>query len=117
MTYTCGGCVRPFRMLFTGDAGAQTEPRILASGASVEADVLKVGHHGSAYSSAPSFIAAVRPKYALISAGRHNHFGHPAQSTLAALRNARTIVYRTDVCGAIVVEQSLDPGATTVLRC
>jgi competence protein ComEC len=117
MTYTCGRCTRPFRMLFTGDAGAQAEARILASGTNVEADVLKVGHHGSAYSSAPSFIAAVRPGYAVISAGRHNRFGHPAPSTLATLRSAGAKVYRTDICGAVVIEPGLEVHATTILGC
>jgi hypothetical protein len=45
-----------FRMLFTGDAGSEAEARILASGADLHADVLKVGHNGSAYSSTPEFI-------------------------------------------------------------
>jgi beta-lactamase superfamily II metal-dependent hydrolase len=56
-------------MLFIGDAGAQSEARMLAAGAGLEADVLKVGHHGSAYSSTPAFIAAIQPRYALISVG------------------------------------------------
>jgi competence protein ComEC len=51
LTFRCPSCSAPFRMLFTGDAGAGTEARILASGADLHSDVLKVGHHGSAYSS------------------------------------------------------------------
>jgi competence protein ComEC len=78
LTYRCTACARPFRMLFMGDAGAESEARMLATVADLEADVLKVGHHGSAYSSTATFIAAVRPRYALISVGRHNLFGHPA---------------------------------------
>ena len=65
-------------MLLTGDAGAQSEDRMLASGVDLAADVLKVGHHGSAYSSTAAFIAAVHPCYAVISVGRHNTFGYPA---------------------------------------
>jgi beta-lactamase superfamily II metal-dependent hydrolase len=53
LTYRCTACARAFRMLFMGDAGAQSEARMLANGADLEADVLKVGHHGSAYSSTP----------------------------------------------------------------
>ena len=82
-----------------------------------QADLLKVGHHGSAYSSSPAFIAAVRPRVALISVGRHNLFGHPAATTLATLRDAGTIVYRTDLCGAIVVEAETSVRASTTLRC
>jgi competence protein ComEC len=100
-----------FRMLFTGDAGFETEQRLLERGTPLHADVLKVGHHGSAYASAPAFLAAVRPRIALISAGRHNLFGHPAPSTLAALRTAGIAAYRTDRCGAIIlsVDDRLGP--------
>jgi hypothetical protein len=49
-----------FRMLFTGDAGFETEARLLMCGVDLHADVLKVGHHGSAYASSPAFLAAVR---------------------------------------------------------
>jgi competence protein ComEC len=103
LTYHCPGCTRPFHMLFTGDAGAQSETRTLASGVDLAADVLKVGHHGSAYSSTPAFLAAVHAHDALISVGRHNLFGHPAPATLHALHDAGASVYRTDRCGAIVV--------------
>ena len=90
-----------FRMLFTGDAGVAAERRFLASGIDLRADVLKVGHHGSAYSSSDAFLEAVRPRYAIISVGRHNHFGHPAPRTLAALEHIGATVYRTDEDGAV----------------
>ncbi len=92
-----------FRMLFTGDAGAEAEERILASGADLRADVLKVGHHGSAYSSTPAFIRAVSPRYAVISVGRNNLFGHPAQSTIETLQHAGARIYRTDEDGAVTI--------------
>ncbi len=65
--------------------------------------VLKVGHHGSAYSSSSAFIAAVRPQYAIISVGRHNMFGHPAPSTIATLERFGAHVYRTDENGAVTI--------------
>ncbi|MDB5041939.1 MAG: comEC1 [Candidatus Eremiobacteraeota bacterium] len=108
---------RDFRMLFMGDAGFLAEQRLLESGVDLHAAVLKVGHHGSAYSSAPSFVAAVHPRYALISVGRHNLFGHPAPTTLATLRSAGVMTYRTDHCGAIVVEPRMNGLTTTTLRC
>jgi beta-lactamase superfamily II metal-dependent hydrolase len=104
MTYRCPDCAHPFRMLFTGDAGAQSEARMVANGAALEADVLKVGHHGSAYSSTSAFVAAIHPRYALISDGRHNLFGHPAHKTLVTLSAAGATTYRTDRCGAIRAE-------------
>jgi competence protein ComEC len=94
---------RAFCMLFTGDAGAAAEERFLAEGADLRCDVLKVGHHGSAYSSTAAFIDAVRPRYALISVGRHNLFGHPAPSTLETLQRAGAKIYRTDENGAITI--------------
>ena len=97
---------RSFRMLFTGDAGSEAEARILASGADLHADVLKVGHHGSAYSSTPEFIHAVDPKYAIISVGRHNLFGHPAAATLQTLHEYGARIYRTDENAAITVSSN-----------
>jgi competence protein ComEC len=117
LTYRCGACARPFRMLFMADAGAQSEARMLAAGASLEADVLKVGHHGSAYSSTPPFVAAIHNRYALISVGRRNLFGHPAQTTLTTLQQFGATVYRTDRCGAISVEAGAAITITPILSC
>jgi len=108
---------RDFRMLFMGDAGFQAEQRLLESGDNLRANVLKVGHHGSAYSSAPSFVAAVHPRFAIISVGRHNLFGHPAAATLGALLNAGADSYRTDRCGAVSVEPERAVPVATTLRC
>ena len=94
---------RRFRMLFTGDAGVVAEQRFLSEGIDLSSTVLKVGHHGSAYSSSPEFIAAVHPKYAIISVGRHNMFGHPAPSTIEKLEVAQIGVYRTDEDSAVIV--------------
>ncbi|MDQ2865656.1 MAG: DNA internalization-related competence protein ComEC/Rec2 [Candidatus Eremiobacteraeota bacterium] len=103
---------RHFRMLFTGDAGSAAEQRFLGEGIDLHADVLKVGHHGSAYGSTAEFIAAVHPRYAMISVGRHNLFGHPAPSTVETLERAGATVYRTDMNGAITA--STDGSATTI---
>ena len=92
-----------FRMLFTGDAGVAAEQRFLNEGIDLRADVLKVGHHGSAYSSSRAFIDAVRPEYAIISVGRHNMFGHPAPSTIERLQQSGARAYRTDQNGAVSV--------------
>jgi competence protein ComEC len=105
-----------FRMLFMGDAGFQAEQRLLESRADLHADVLKVGHHGSAYSSAPDFVATVNPSSALISVGRHNLFGHPAATTLATLRKAGAMPYRTDLCGAVTLEAGTNARALAALH-
>ncbi len=95
---------RQFRMLFTGDAGVAAEQRFLSEGIDLSAAILKVGHHGSAYSSSPDFIAAVHPRYAIISVGRNNMFGHPAPSTVATLQRSGAEVYRTDENGAVTLQ-------------
>ncbi|HTU69313.1 MAG TPA: DNA internalization-related competence protein ComEC/Rec2 [Candidatus Baltobacteraceae bacterium] len=105
---------RRFRMLFTGDAGSLAEQRFLDEGIDLHADVLKVGHHGSAYGSSPAFITAVHPRYAIISVGRHNIFGHPAPSTIETLERAGAQVYRTDENGATIVTSDGDPASTVV---
>jgi competence protein ComEC len=101
-----------FAMLFVGDAGAETEQRLLAAQDDLRADVLKVGHHGSAYGTTPDFLRAVSPHDAVISVGRNNLFGHPAPATLAALVAANIAVHRTDRTGAVSVES--DGSAFTV---
>lgn len=92
-----------FRALFTGDAGKWAENKMLERGASLKADVLKVGHHGSHYSTSSAFLAAVRPSVAVISVGAHNDYGHPASETLKKLKKAGVTVYRTDRRGDITI--------------
>ena len=105
------------RILFTGDAGFETERRLLARGIDVRADVLKIGHHGSAYATSPEFIAAVQPRLALISVGRHNLFGHPARSTILNIEAVDAKVYRTDTCGAITVTIADNLHVASMLAC
>lgn len=104
---------RNFKMLFTGDAGNAAERRFLDEGIDLHTDVLKVGHHGSAYSSSPEFIAAVHPRYAIISVGRHNVFGHPAPSTIETLQRIGATSYRTDQNAAITIVTN---GTTLIAR-
>jgi competence protein ComEC len=132
-----------FRELFMGDAGEASEARLLTATGhcqpersrgtaaiaavsgdpstslgmtcdDLRADVIKVGHHGSRYASTPAFVAAVQPRLAVISVGRHNTFGHPASATLETWRRAGAHVLRTDLCGAISLA---DQSAATMLRC
>lgn len=86
---------------FTGDAGEAAETELLRSKQSLLSDVLKVGHHGSLTSTAPEFLAAVRPRIATISAGRRNSHGHPHREILERLTQIGTKIYRTDQQGAI----------------
>jgi competence protein ComEC len=84
--------------LLEGDAEAPVEEQMVAT-EPLAAGLLKVGHHGSNTSTTPSFLAAVHPQFAVISAGRHNPFGHPRVSVLDELGAARVRVYRTDTLG------------------
>lgn len=88
--------------LFTGDAEEFSENELLKSGQNLKADVLKVGHHGSSTSTSSAFLKAVSPKYAIISVGLGNDYGHPAESTLSNLSAVGVQVFRTDEDGTIV---------------
>jgi Predicted hydrolase (metallo-beta-lactamase superfamily) len=90
--------------LFEGDTQELSENEMVKAGYNLKADVLKVGHHGSHTSSSSAFLAKVSPKYAIISVGKDNSYGHPAQTTLDKLNGIGAKVYRTDQSGTIVVE-------------
>ncbi len=87
--------------LFTGDLEREGEFDIASKGYNLEADVLKVGHHGSSSSTTYPFLREIMPKYAVISCGKDNSYGHPDESTLSRLRDAGVTVYRTDEQGDI----------------
>ena len=95
-----------FRGLFMGDAGEHTEARLLADRVDLHAVLLKIGHHGSRFASTDAFVDAVHPHDAVISVGRHNHFGHPAPRVLATLTAAGARIWRTDRCGAVTFSAS-----------
>lgn len=90
--------------LFTGDAEAVSEQQMLSAGAPLRADVLKVGHHGSSSSSTQAFLEAVRPRYAVISVGAQNDYGHPTASVLARLSSLHIKTLRTDERGSITFQ-------------
>lgn len=85
------------RFLFTGDAEAETERFLLREGGPLRAEVLKVSHHGSRYSTSAAFLVQVRPEVAIISAGRNNRYGHPHRETLSRLDRNQIKIYRTDL--------------------
>lgn len=93
------------RLLLLGDLEPPAQQELLRSPAAAllgGVDVLKVAHHGSAYQD-PDLMRRVAPRLALISCGEHNVYGHPAPSTVAALRAMGAVVLRTDVDGALAV--------------
>jgi competence protein ComEC len=88
-------------MLLAGDAEGPAEQYLIDQGATLLAQVLKVGHHGSRTSTMRALVDRVRPQVALISAGADNVFGHPHPDTLQTLAAAGVRVLRTDQDGAI----------------
>jgi competence protein ComEC len=95
---------RDVSVLLTGDIGRAVEraisPRIPPS----RLRVVKVPHHGSLSSSSPEFLGEVRPQVAVVSAGRANHFGHPAAEVLERYRAVGAEIFRTDRDGAVTVD-------------
>ncbi len=89
-----------FKFLFTGDVGQVAEPSLISSGYDLKCDVLKVGHHGSKYSSTTAFLNKVKPEYGVICVGS-NTYGHPTTEALNRLSAADTTVYRTDKNGDV----------------
>jgi len=89
--------------LFTGDLESDAEAVLLNSGR-LDADVLKVGHHGSKTSTTESFLKAVNPDYAIIEVGENNRYGHPHDSVTKRLKKHETMIYRTDRNGDILFE-------------
>jgi competence protein ComEC len=90
-----------FSMLFCADAGFEAEQRMLDDHAELKSSILKVGHHGSRFSTSEQFLDHVRPQIALISAGAGNRFGLPAPRTVTLLQSRHIPLYRTDRDGTI----------------
>ncbi len=120
----CGGV----NFLLGGDISAKREEKLLSEYALMEGmfdsgsyrvrleetHVLKVSHHGSAYSSSEEWLKLLKPSTAVISCGRGNSYAHPAGGTVARLAECGADVYRTDELGTIVI--SIKNGNYTVLE-
>lgn len=88
--------------LLMADAEAALEKRMVLSGDNLKAEVLKIGHHGSKTSTSKELLEAVRPRFAVISVGRKNRYGHPVQEVLDRLADYGIKIYRTDRDGNVV---------------
>lgn len=89
-------------VLFTGDTTAAVEKQILNNKLNVDADVIKIAHHGSTSSSSSEFIDAVSPDIAIISCGKNNSYGHPHKEIIKLLNDNEIDYYRTDINGTVV---------------
>lgn len=88
--------------LFTGDAEKEIEIKLISNSEDINADILKVGHHGSSTSSSEEFIKKVNPSIAVISVGEDNTYDHPTDITLSHLKENNVKIYRTDQQGTII---------------
>jgi len=88
--------------LFTGDAETKSEDEQLLNDYSLKADVIKISHHGSRTSSTQKYLDRVSPKYAVISCGTGNTYGHPHKETMTRLTAMEIPIYRTDIDGTII---------------
>jgi competence protein ComEC len=102
-----GHCV----LLGMADTGFPTEDALMrANPDALDCDILKVGHHGSKYSSGDAFLRAVSPALSLISVGRKNRYGHPTRETLERLQAANSRVLRTDLVGSVEISLKSESG-------
>jgi competence protein ComEC len=101
------------RIMLPGDAEIEAQQALLESGVDLRADVLKVPHHGSAYSD-PAFLAAVHASVGIISVGLHNDYGHPSPILLNEMARLGVPVLRTDHDGDVAVVDENGRAATVV---
>ena len=99
---TCG----EISAIFTGDADLKTEEKLLSQYGSsqLDCDLYKVGHHGSNTSTGKALLEAMSPKFALISSGKGNSYGHPHGDVLAALDSVGAKILRVDLSGELLLE-------------
>jgi hypothetical protein len=106
------GTIGARRFLLAGDVEEEIDPSLLA-GHLPPIDLLKVAHHGSRTATTDAFVAAIRPRVAVASAGAGNPYGHPARATLDRLAGAGARVYRTDRDGSVAVAFDADGMSVT----
>jgi competence protein ComEC len=87
-------------ILLTGDASVEVEQQLVNNNKLFDIDILKVGHHGSKYSSSELFLNVLKPEIAVIPVGEGNSFGHPTPEALQRLKNSE--ILRTDQVGDVV---------------
>ena len=90
--------------MLTGDSPAKMEESLVRIyGESLHCDVLKVGHHGSKTSTSEIFLSALRPSFAIISAGKNNSYGHPHKDVLDRITKMDIKIFSTADSGTITM--------------
>lgn len=95
-----------FRALFAADIGKNVEKYLIKNNDVLRADILKVAHHGSKYSSGINFLEIVQPKLAVVEVGEGNRYGHPTREVLEQLKLKGSQIFRTDLNGTVKVSVS-----------
>lgn len=90
--------------LFTGDSPSSVEHELVRAGTPLASTVLKLGHHGSKTSSSGEYLDAVRPEYAVVSAGKNNRYHHPNPETVSRVRSRGITILSTAEAGTITME-------------
>ena len=90
------------RAIICGDAQHDSETDLVNSDENLKADIYVVNHHGSSTSSMDAFLEQVSPRYAIISCGKDNGYGHPSMETIQRLQNLNITMFRTDLQGEII---------------
>ena len=91
------------KLLLTGDIEKEAESSLINAGVDLQADLVKVPHHGSRGSSSEPFLRQVKPRWAIIQVGDRNPFGHPHPETLARYDALAAQLFRTDRDGAVIL--------------
>ena len=98
---------KDFSIMFTGDIEEEAEKAILEQYSNninkLQANILKIAHHGSKTSTTENFLKTISPKIALIGVGKNNNFGHPNEQVIERLKENGVKVYRTDTDGEISI--------------
>ncbi|NLZ34900.1 MAG: MBL fold metallo-hydrolase [Clostridiales bacterium] len=89
--------------IFMADCETEVERQLLKDSHTLEANIIKLGHHGSKSSTSTAFLKKVDPDYAIISCGKNNKYGHPHKETIDKLDNLNIKYFRTDIDGNITI--------------
>ncbi len=95
-------CYKSSSFLLTGDMGQEAEQQLVDARVDLQADLLKLGHHGSSGSTGELFLKQVNPTLALVSAPKNNPYGHPHQEVVDLLKASNLPLYQTKDGGNLV---------------
>jgi competence protein ComEC len=108
--------IKNYNILLMGDAGEEVENKLIHEYKLPKMDIIKIGHHGSKYSTSSSFINKLEPTYALISVGSNNSYGHPSIDVINRLTSLNTTILKTSTNGSIEIDFEKNLSIRTCLK-